>query len=100
MSEPAASPNNENRILEAVWKIQSDLAVIKAQQDSAFEQLFGNGQPGVVAQLDGRIKTLELGAAEERGEKASSRRWTALLGGLVGAVMSAIYEFVAHRASK
>ena len=91
----ATSPRLESELLKLVYEIKADVSAIKERQEEDHDRLFGNGQPGELTKLDGRIKSIELKDAEEKGERDSNRRWSAAIGSLCGVVAGAIGGWLA-----
>lgn len=91
------SSKHETQLLTAVLQIQEDIAVIKSAQKETSRQLFGNGQPGWIDRLDGRLKTLELLDAKEEGEKNSNRRWSGFISAAVSTLITWAIETFVHR---
>ena len=89
------SPRLDAELLRIVYEIKSDVSAIKQCQEEDHDRLFGNGQPGELTKLDSRLKSLELRDAEEKGEKASNRRWTALISSVFGIVTGAVGHWLA-----
>lgn len=89
MSE-TSSHRLDSELLRIVYEIKADVSTIKRCQEEDHDRLFGNGQPGELTKLDGRIKTLELKDAKEDGEQSSNRRWSAAIGSACGIVTGAI----------
>lgn len=91
------SSKHETQLLTVVLQIQADITVIKSQQKETNRRLFGNGQPGELDKLDGRLKTLELRDAKEEGEKNSNRRWSGFISAAVSTLITWAIETFVHR---
>ena len=46
-------------IIEALGEIKGELLLLKDRQESAYERLFGNGQPGELHHIKHRVSKLE-----------------------------------------
>lgn len=90
MTEHAASPRFDSEVLRLIYEIRADVSTIKQRQEEDHDRLFGNGRPGEIDNLDSRLKSIELRDAEEKGEKNSNRRWSAVIGSACGIVTGAI----------
>lgn len=101
MSSPAQSPlmteQTAQKLLEAVLNVQIDVKLIKARQDEDNRRLFGNGQPGELAQMKERIdKSHDWIVAADARDK-TNRKWTALIATAFGTIAGAAVDWLFKR---
>lgn len=89
------SPRLDSELLRIVTEIKSDVSAIRERQEQDHNRLFGNGQPGELTKLDGRIRLIELERAEQKGEQSSNHKWTAAIGSICGIVAGAVAGWLA-----
>lgn len=84
------TPRLDAELLRLVYEIKSNIAAIRERQDEDHDRLFGNGQPGELAQMrtDTKSNADWITRADER--EKTNRKWTAMIGTAFGATFGAL----------
>lgn len=80
-------------------ELHERLARIETTLESIHTRLFGNGQPGLIAQQDARLASLEAQRQQTIGA-VHMIKLLAAIGPLVVAAVGAITEYILHNAMK
>lgn len=88
------TPRLDARLLDLLLEIKSDVSAIKGRQDEDHDRLFGNGQPGELAQMraDTKANADWITRADER--EKTNRKWTALIATVFGTAGSALLKLL------
>lgn len=84
------TPRLDAKLLELVYEIKANIAAIRERQDEDHDRLFGNGQPGELAQMraDTKANADWITRADER--EKTNRKWTATISTVFGTAFGAI----------
>lgn len=94
------SEDTAQKLLQTVLSMHADVTLIKARQQELAHRLFGNGQPGEMANVKDEIEELKLWRAREAGSQSANRKWSAYISGAVGAAVSYAFEYLWHRSMR
>lgn len=88
------TPRLDVELLKLVYEIKSDISAIRERQDEDHDRLFGNGQPGELAQMRADTKSNAdwITRADER--EKTNRKWTALIATVFGTMSSALLKLL------
>lgn len=89
------TPRLDSELLRIVTEIRGDVAVIRDRQTKDHDRLFGNGQPGELAQMKAETKANSdwITRADER--EKTNLKWTAAIAAGCSAVIGAAAGWIA-----